>query len=146
MGINRNLVIRVLCILLAGAIVPLVIARQEPTVWDAIYSPAQADRGQALYTKACASCHKANLVSRGQTPSLSGAGFLEKWDGQTLGDLFEKMQTSMPADHPGSLSREENAQILAFILRFNEFPSGEAELRSDAEWLATVRFKAAKSE
>ncbi|MEO8661282.1 MAG: cytochrome c [Bryobacteraceae bacterium] len=145
MGINRNLALRVLCIFVGATIVPLVIARQEPSVWDGIYSQAQADRGQALYTKACASCHRANLVSRGQTPSLSGSGFLEKWDGQTLGDLFEKMQTSMPADHPGSLSREENAAVLAFILRFNEFPSGDTDLRTDADWLATVRFKAAKS-
>jgi hypothetical protein len=62
-----------------------------------------------------------------------------------VGDLFEKMQATMPADHPGSLSREENAAVLAFILRFNEFPAGKEELRTDSEWLATIRFKAAKS-
>jgi hypothetical protein len=76
---------------------------------------------------------------------LAGADFVEKWDGQTVGDLFEKMQVSMPADHPGSLSREQNAAILAFILRFNEFPAGETELRTEVEWLAKIRFKAAKS-
>jgi hypothetical protein len=60
-------------------------------------------------------------------------------------DLFEKMQESMPADHPGSLSREQNAALLAFILGFNEFPAGDAQLRSESEWLAKIRFKAARS-
>jgi hypothetical protein len=54
------------------------------------------------------------------------------------------MQASMPADHPGSLSREQNAAILAFILRFNNFPAGQTELRTDADWLARIRFTAAK--
>src|SRR5262249_25772733 len=78
----------------------------DGSVRDGIYTPEQAERGQALYTKACASCHRANLQGHGTTPSLAGPDFIAKWDGQTLGDLFEKMQASMPADHPGSLSRE----------------------------------------
>ena len=60
--------------------------------------------------------------SHGPTPSLAGPEFRDRWDGQTLDDLFEKMQATMPADHPGSLSREDNAAILAFILRSNEMP------------------------
>jgi hypothetical protein len=76
---------------------------------------------------------------------LAGAEFVERWDGQTVGDLFEKMQTSMPADHPGRLSRKQNAAILAFILRFNRFPAGKRELRTDSDWLAKVRFTAGKS-
>jgi hypothetical protein len=55
------------------------------------------------------------------------------------------MQTSMPADHPGSLSRKENAALLAFMLRYSEFPAGEAELSADGERLAKIRFQAAKS-
>jgi len=117
----------------------------ESSVRDGIYTPAQAERGEALYTKACASCHRANLQGRGTTPSLAGSSFLEKWDGQSVGDLFEKMQASMPADHPGSLSREQNAAILAYILRFNEYPAGKTELTTDAERLARTRFEAAKA-
>jgi len=113
-------------------------------VWDGIYTQAQAQRGQALYAKSCAGCHKDDLQGHGTTPSLAGEEFTEKWDGQTLDDLFEKMQVSMPADHPGSLSREQNAAILAFILRFNNFPAGQGELAADAAGLAKVRFTAAK--
>jgi len=117
----------------------------EASVWDGIYTREQAERGRTLYAKECASCHKDNLAGHGTTPSLSGADFVEKWDGETIGDLFEKIQTSMPADHPGRLSREQNAAVLAFILRFNDFPAGDTELRTDADWLAKVRFTAAKS-
>jgi len=132
-------------IIVAGfAAIPMLHAADEASVWDGIYTQAQATRGQALYAKQCASCHRDNLQGHGQTPSLVGEGFVGKWDGQTVGDLFEKMQTSMPADHPGTLTREENADLLAFILRFNEFPTGESELRTDAEWLAKIRFQAAK--
>jgi len=131
-------------ILAAGAAIPIARPWAEPSVWDGIYSAEQAKRGQALYAKTCASCHRDTLEGHGTTPSLAGSEFLDRWDGQTVGDLFEKMQVTMPGDHPGSLSREQNAAILAFILRFNQFPAGAAELRTESEWLARIRFQAAK--
>lgn len=124
--------------------IPISFASAEPSIWDGVYSPAQAIQGQALYTKACASCHRADLEGHGPTPSLAGSEFRDRWDGQTLDDLFEKMQETMPGDHPGSLSREDNGAILAFILRSNEIPAGEKDLRTESEWLAKIRFRAAK--
>lgn len=131
-------------LLLGVASIPLALAWAEPSVWDGVYSAAQAKRGQELYAKACGSCHRDNLEGHGTTPSLAGAEFRDRWDGQTLDDLFEKMQVSMPADHPGSLSREQNAAILAFILRSNEMPSGEKDLQTNSVWLAKIQFIAAK--
>lgn len=133
------------CLLAAAAAPPVIRAWEEPSVWDGIYTSAQAKRGEVLYAKQCASCHRENLEGHGTSPSLAGSEFLERWDGQTVDDLFEKMQETMPADHPGSLSREQNAALLAYILRFNEFPAGDAELRTETEWLAKIRFRAAKS-
>jgi len=132
-------------VLLAAAAIPIALALAEPSVWDGVYSAAQAKRGQALYAKACASCHRENLEGHRPTPSLVGEEFRERWDGQTLDDLFEKMQATMPADHPGSLSREDNGAILAFILQFNEMPAGEKDLRTESDWLAKIRFTAVKS-
>ena len=136
----------VLGVVLCVAAIPMVLAWAEASVWDGIYTQAQAKRGQPLYAKECASCHRDDLEGHGPSPSLAGEDFVAKWDGETVGDLFEKMQATMPADHPGRLSREQNAAILAFILRFNEFPAGKTELRTDSEWLAKIRFKAKKSE
>jgi mono/diheme cytochrome c family protein len=132
-------------ILIAGASIVIALAWAEPSVWDGVYSSEQAKRGQALYSKACASCHRADLEGHGPTPSLAGSEFRDRWDGQTLDELFEKMQATMPADHPGSVSREDNAAILAFILRSNEMPAGEKDLPADSESLAKIHFTAAKS-
>ena len=54
------------------------------------------------------------------------------------------MQTSMPADKPGQLSREQNAALLAFILNANKFPAGATELSTDAERLRQIRFETTK--
>jgi mono/diheme cytochrome c family protein len=132
-------------ILLAGTRIPCAIALAESSVWDGVYSSAQAKRGQVLYSKACASCHREELEGHGTTPSLAGPEFRDRWDGQTLRDLFEKTQATMPADHPGSLSRQDIAAILAFILQSNEMPAGEKDLRTESDWLAKIRFQAAKS-
>ena len=140
-----KLAIAACCAVAGAAAIPVARAWAEPSVWDGIYTSAQAKRGEVLYAKQCASCHRENLEGHGTSPSLAGSEFLERWDGQTVDDLFEKMQETMPADHPGSLSREQNAALLAYILRFNEFPAGDAELRTETEWLATIRFRAAKS-
>lgn len=131
-------------IILAVAFVLGLAAAQSPaSVWDGVYSDQQAARGAALYQTACASCHGDKLQGKGQTPALTGSDFTMDWNGMTVGDLFDKMQTSMPADKPGSLSREQNASLVAYLLSANKFPSGKAELSSDAERLRQIRFEAA---
>jgi len=123
----------------------LIWAQAQASVWDGIYSAEQARKGEALYRQECASCHGEKLEGRGQAPPLTGADFIMDWNGMTVGDLFEKMQTSMPADQPGHLSREQNATLLAFILNANQFPAGAAELSTDGERLQQIRFEAAKT-
>jgi S-disulfanyl-L-cysteine oxidoreductase SoxD len=44
----------------------------------------------------------------------------------------------MPADHPGSLTRPEAADLLAYILSFNKFPAGKTELPSDEDSLKKI--------
>jgi mono/diheme cytochrome c family protein len=105
----------------------------------------QARRGESLYRQQCASCHGEKLEGRGQAPPLTGDEFVMDWSGMTVGDLFEKMQTSMPADQPGHLSRAQNAMLLAYILNMNMFPSGSADLPTDAEQLRLIRFESAQA-
>ena len=131
-------------IILAMAFVLGLAAAESPaSVWDGVYSDAQAGRGAVLYETACASCHGDKLQGKGQTPALMGSDFVMNWSGMTVGDLFDKIQTSMPADKPGSLSREQNASLVAYLLSANKFPSGKAELSSDAERLQQIRFEVA---
>jgi mono/diheme cytochrome c family protein len=119
-------------------------AQSSASVWDGVYTQEQASRGKTLYSKECGSCHGQALDGSGQAPPLSGADFQGNWNGQTVDDLFEKVQTSMPADQPGKLSREQNADILAFVLGNNGFPAGSKELPVDAAVLQKIRFQTAK--
>ncbi|MEO8050834.1 MAG: cytochrome c [Acidobacteriota bacterium] len=131
-------------ILLAAAFTVALAAAQSPaTVWDGVYSDQQSARGATLYLTACASCHGDKMQGKGQMPALSGSDFVMNWDGMNVGDLFDKIQTSMPADKPGTLSREQNASLVAYILSANKFPAGKADLSSDAERLRQIRFQAA---
>jgi mono/diheme cytochrome c family protein len=123
---------------------PALLAQTAGSVWDGIYTSAQADRGQALYHTSCASCHGDALDGKGQAPPLTGADFQMNWNGQTVGDLFDKMQSSMPADQPGTLKPAENAAILAFILKSNAFPAGNKELPAEIGALQKFKFDAAK--
>ncbi|HEV2200814.1 MAG TPA: cytochrome c [Bryobacteraceae bacterium] len=116
------------------------------SVQDGIYTDRQAARGEADFRDACASCHGQKLEGRGQIPPLAGSDFISNWNGMTVGDLFEKIQVSMPADRPGQFSKEQNAGILAYILKFNQFPAGTRELPADAEALRGIRFEADKTD
>jgi mono/diheme cytochrome c family protein len=114
------------------------------SVWDGIYSDAQATRGENTYREACVSCHGTKLDGSGNIPPLAGKDFTSNWNGMSVGLLFEKMQSSMPADRPGQLSEAQNADILAYILKMNTFPAGGAELPADADALKAIRFQASK--
>ncbi len=61
-----------------------------------------------------------------------------------MGDLFERIRTTMPLNNPGVLSRDQYADILAFVLKSNGYPAGERELYRRSEFLNTIRFEAAR--
>ena len=111
------------------------------SVWDGVYSPEQAKRGDALYSQQCGSCHGTALTGGESAPPLAGGDFQSNWNGLTVGDLFERIRTSMPADRPGRLTREQNADILAFIFSVNQFPPGKTDLARQTEVLKQIRFE-----
>jgi hypothetical protein len=45
----------------------------------------------------------------------------------------------MPADKPGSVSAQDNADIVAFLFSKNGFPAGAAELPPQAEVLKGIK-------
>jgi mono/diheme cytochrome c family protein len=111
---------------------------------DGVYTDAQARRGEAAYKKSCVSCHGEKLDGSGQIPALGGEEFEMTWTGKNLDDIFERMQGSMPADNPGKLTRPENVDILAYILKANKLPAGTSELPSEAEALKKIEIDAGK--
>ena len=120
----------------------------EPTqsVWDGVYSEEQANRGAVLYAQKCAFCHGPDLTGGEIAPALNSAEFKSNWSGLTVDDLLERIKVSMPQNDPGSLSRQQTADIVAFILFKNGFPVGKTELAREAEVLKMIRFEANKPE
>jgi mono/diheme cytochrome c family protein len=119
---------------------------QEATrsVWDGVYTEAQAKRGAALYSQECASCHKADLSGADEVPALTGPEFLANWSGLTVGDLSERVRISMPPNKTGRLTRQQIVDILCYLLSANSFPAGKTELEPKAELLKQVRIEATK--
>jgi mono/diheme cytochrome c family protein len=114
------------------------------SIWDGVYSEPQAKRGAALYSTHCVGCHLETLEVDGPATPLTGPGFSANWDGISMADMVERTQKSMPSDKPGTLSRQQIADVLAFVLRANKLPAGDAELPRQAELLSRILFLATK--
>ena len=120
-------------------------AQTTKSVWDGVYTQDQANRGKDLYSGQCASCHGPELTGGEMAPALAGGDFMSDWNGLTVGDLFERIRVSMPQNAPGSLSGQQNADILAFLLSSNKFPAGAEELAKEGMILKTIKFEDKKS-
>jgi cytochrome c len=137
----------------SGVFYSIVHAQAPASVWAGVYTQEQAKRGAAFYKEECAACHGDTLAGNGQTaraeelgraiPPLSGDVFKGNWNGRPLSDLFDKL-ASMPRDDPGKLGLKQKVDILAYIIKFNEFPSGKTELPADPSLLTEIRFDAVK--
>jgi mono/diheme cytochrome c family protein len=117
---------------------------ESRSVWDGVYTEDQAKRGLSLYRQECAPCHGETLEGGDEVPPLAGAQFLANWSGLTVGDLFERIRKSMPQNDPGKLASEQYADILTYLLRFNNFPAGKAEMAHETEVLKQIRIEATK--
>lgn len=117
---------------------------ESRSVWDGVYTEEQAKRGEAIYTKECASCHGDTLIGGGGASPLTGGMFMSNWNGLALSDLFDRIRKTMPQGTPGKLSKQQDADVLAYILSFNKFPAGKTELPRQVEFLREIRFDATK--
>ena len=117
---------------------------QAPTakrsVWDGVYTEAQARRGENQYGRFCEQCHGSDLSGNqvDEVPSLVWETFMSQWSGKTTRDLFDQVSRSMPRDNPGSLSARAYTDVIAYILQANKLPSGTRELDGNPERLEQI--------
>jgi mono/diheme cytochrome c family protein len=119
-------------------------AQETGSVWDGVYTDGQAMRGEIVYRRYCLACHGAGLEGADMTPALAGGAFTANWNDLTLGDLFERIRTTMPMDRPGVLSRQQNADVMAYLLQGNQWPAGTTELRTELAPLKAIRIESTK--
>lgn len=92
-------------------------AAEDVTPASSTFTEEQFERGEALYQSSCASCHGDEL-DNGAAPQLRSATFRKSWSrlNVTVGDLLQRISTTMPPGEVGSLDEQQNLEILAFLL------------------------------
>ena len=111
------------------------------TVWDGIYTSAQATRGKDLYTAQCLPCH-GEMMEGIVGPPLTGNDFLKDFAGLSASDLVDKIVATMPQQAPGTVTRPQATDLVAYILQVGNFPAGQ-ELTAAA--LPQVMFPGTKA-
>jgi S-disulfanyl-L-cysteine oxidoreductase SoxD len=118
---------------------------QSRSVWEGVYTEAQAKRGEELYFERCVRCHGATFMGGTDgAGALLGPTFNGNWNGVPLDQMLDRVRTTMPLDKPMSLSRQQTADALAFVFSINKIPAGKDELPRQAEMLGLIQFKASK--
>jgi alcohol dehydrogenase (cytochrome c) len=120
------------CLFLSGAAaaafgIAIATAQSQPAS-NGVYTPDQATIGATTFQTICAKCHQPDLRGSSEAPPLAGGPFLSAWRGRTTNDLYTKIQGSMPADNPRTLSDQAVGALVAYILRQNGAPAGNQEL------------------
>src|ERR1035437_5759883 len=121
-------------------------AQGKRSVNNGVYTEAQAKRGEQIFNGVgrCYECHLRNLQGDAQRKGkpLAGPDFLSDWTDKSVDDLFYKVQYTMPTDIRGSgtLPVDQVADLVAFLLQRNGYPSGFQELGTDRSQLKMIGF------
>ena len=135
-GVSRTIVAAGIGAILG---VGIALSAQQRTIWDSVFTEEQARRGEKVYAEYCGRCHGDGLGRVESAAPLTGSEFYANWEGQSLDALFERIRISMPQDKPGSLSRAQNTDVVAHMLRVGGYPMGTTELESQPGALAPIR-------
>lgn len=102
---------------------------------DGAYTEAQARNGERVYAEHCAGCHGVKLEGKGTIPALSGSDFIQRCDdnGHSVDDILFIMRSFMPYNEPGKLSKQQYADIMAYLLKVNGFAAGTQVLSARAQ-------------
>lgn len=94
------------------------------------FSAAQVERGRVAYDASCVECHA--------TSEFQGTEFEWTWRRQTAWQLYRQIATTMPESKPGGLNEDVYVDIVAFLLRLNEYQVGSEELEPTREALEVI--------
>jgi mono/diheme cytochrome c family protein len=105
-------------------------AEASKTIWDGVYTAAQAARGEAVVAQNCGTCHSSN--------EWASAMFISSWSGRPISALQSQLRTTMPFDSPGRLSAAQYTDIVAYMLKLNNAPVGDVELPTSDDALNSI--------
>lgn len=132
-------------------------AQGARSITSGVYTGDQARRGRDHYRKRCILCHLDNGQGReaepvivgqsleregdAEAPAVAGEPFLTRWNGKTAGALYDLMRKTMPVGSAGSLSAQDYADVLAYLLELSKLPAGPQELPSVRDQLDLIRIE-----
>jgi S-disulfanyl-L-cysteine oxidoreductase SoxD len=124
-------------------------AGPKVSVWSGVYTQAQSKRGETVHSSACAICHGLRLNGAGQpdqpaSPAIARAGFLRKWEGKAVGELFTLVRGTMPTDNPGTLTDQQYIDAIAHMFAVSDIPAGDKDLPPDPKVLEGIVINAQK--
>lgn len=113
------------------------LAAGEISAASGVFTAVQADRGAEVYETSCARCHMAS--------AHTGGTFASTWNSRRVSDLYTFLYNSMPLDDPGSLTDEQYADVVAYMLQLNGHPAGRSALKPDTVALRKLRIDIRRS-
>ncbi len=113
-------------------------------MWSGVYTESQAYRGEKVADTTCIGCHGPGLDGGDSGPKLVGEAFLTNWSTQPVSELFEWIRQAMPPEAAGSLSKEDTAAVVAYILKQNKMPAGKQALPSESAELRGIQVTTGK--
>lgn len=108
----------------------------QSSVNQGVYTAPQAERGSKMFASKCTTCH--------DPARFQGPDFIKQWSGQPLHAIFDLMKTTMPEDNPGSLQPQQYADVLAYFLQLNAYPTGAEELAGTDDRMKAIQMDAPK--
>jgi mono/diheme cytochrome c family protein len=114
-------------------------AQDTKSTATGVFTEEQANKGEAAYQSVCASCHGTDLHStEAEAPDLTEGPFKFGWQGKTIAERFEIIRKTMPPQKGGSFDDQTYLDIVTYILRFNNVPSGNQALQPDMNVLKQI--------
>ena len=117
-------------------------AERDPSRAAGYFTKSQAAAGHAIFERTCAICHGANLEG-GVGPALAGKLFLSvsQYQQITADYFYHFMSTHMPQTDPGSLSKTQYLDIMAFFLETNGYAAGPHKLTANDQELKGIKIE-----
>jgi alcohol dehydrogenase (cytochrome c) len=113
----------IVLIVCSGALPAIPAAAQQ-----AAYTAEQAQAGASVYEESCGLCHQPDMSGAGEAPALAGPNFRNSWGSRPVGELLDYSRRSMPVSAPGSLSEDQYAAVVAYIIQENGVGPGAEPL------------------
>jgi mono/diheme cytochrome c family protein len=127
----------IVCCALASAAISLPVRAQQqsnggaPPAPPSLYTAEQATRGEKVYANVCVECH--------EKLEYTGPEFRAKWNNRPVFELFDLLRTTMPDENPGTLTAQEYADVVGYMMKLNGVVPGKTALPVTDEALKKLK-------